>query len=133
MTHNNNHNWIGVLADATKQINHSYNRSIGMASSQVTKKNESEDWFNLYSKYIKRKPRRPKFKINDLVKIAKHKLWTDKSYDIGWSLETFKVKGILGLNLVPYYRLSDLHGEEIEGTYTDFDLQLVQRPENSDD
>lgn len=135
-THNNNHRWLGYEQDVADNINHSYNRSIGMASADVNKKNESLVWHRLYSKYIRIKnPIKPKFKVGDLVKISTRTLKDvfRKSYDVSWSTETYKVKEIKGRDLVPYFKLEDLDGEEIEGSYYNEELQLVGRPENSDD
>jgi hypothetical protein len=133
-TNRGKNNWIDVLDDVTNQINHSYNRSIKMSSVNVSKKNESEVWHNLYSKYINpKKKRKYKFNVGDLVKISKKRLIFDKAYEQGWSDETFIVRERHDSHLVEYYILEDTEHELIESTFSPFDLQLVKKFENSDE
>lgn len=134
-TLNGNHKWLGFEQDIANQINHSYNRAIKMRPVDVNKKNESQVWYNLYSKFIQTEPVKPRFRIGDLVKISTRTLKDvfQKSYDVGWSLETYKVASVRVIGSVPYYTLQDLHGNGIEGTFYNENLQLVGREENSDD
>ena len=57
----------------------------------------------------------PKFKIDDIVRISKHKNIFAKSYVPNWSEEVFVIKTIK--NTVPWpYVISDLNEEEFVGT-----------------
>lgn len=134
-THNGNHKWLGYEQHVADNINHSYNRSIKMRSIDVNKKNEGIVWSNMYSKFIKAKPIQARFKVGDLVKISTRTLKDvfRKSYDVSWSPETYKIKEVKRSASVPYYILEDLHGQNIEGTYYNEELQLVSRSEDSDD
>ena len=134
LTFQGNKKWFGLEQDIANQMNNSFNRSIKMKPVEVSKKNESQVWDNLYSKYITAKPGKPKFKVGDLVRISARTLKDifKKGYDVSWSTEIFKISEVRGLDLVPYYLLTDMNGEKIEGTYTDFDLQQVTSAEPKD-
>jgi hypothetical protein len=133
-THQGNHKWLGSEQDVESQINNSYNKSIKMRSVDVTKANESEVWYNLYSQYIG-KTAKAKYKPGDLVKISTRTLKDvfKKAYDVSWTIETFKVRDVKTIGSVVYYTLEDLEGEKLEGTYYEQELQPVSRPENSDE
>jgi hypothetical protein len=134
-THRKNHLWVDIYQDVAYSMNHSYNRSIKMRSVDVKKSNESQVWDNLYSKYINIKKVKPRYKVGDLVKISTRTLKDVfvKSFTPGWGLETFRINQIHTGISVPYYTLEDLKKEKIQGIYYNEDLQLVGRPENSDE
>jgi hypothetical protein len=134
-TFRNSHKWIDVYLDVAASMNNSYNRAIQMKSVEVNKHNQSTVWHNLYSKYFNVKKARAWYRVGDLVKISTRTLKDVfvKSYNASWGLETYKIKSIHTGISVPFYTLSDLNGEDIQGMYYNEDLQLVSRPENSDD
>ena len=134
-THQKNHKWLDVYQDVAHSMNNSYNRSIKMKSVEVKKSNESQVWDNLYAKYINVKKVKPKYKVGSLVKVSTRTLKDVfvKSFKPGWGLETFRIKQVHTGISVPYYSLEDLNKEDIQGIYYNEDLQLVGRPENSDE
>ena len=70
----------------------------------------------------------PKFKVNDQVRISKHKNIFAKWYMPNWSEEIFIIKKIK--NTVPWtYVLNDLNGEEIIGTFYENELQATNQQE----
>jgi copper homeostasis protein CutC len=73
-THTGKNNWVDSLEDLVKNINSSYNSAIKMTPDEVTKKNESEVFQNLYHKFIIMGKRKPKYQVGDLVKIANNKI-----------------------------------------------------------
>ena len=63
--------FLPVLQDLVLGYNRSYHSSIKMAPSKVTASNQEEVWNNLYSKRLNDKRLKPKFKVNDRVRLNK--------------------------------------------------------------
>ena len=80
------------------------------------KKNEGVVYFNLYGDMETLK-QKAKYKVGDKVRISKYKRKVfDKGYTPNWSEEIFTVDEIQ--STVPVtYRLKDLRGEEIKGSF----------------
>ena len=64
-THTKKFTWITFLENVTSNINNSYNSSIKMPASEVTKENESQVWYNLYGSLLTAKAIKPVYKPND--------------------------------------------------------------------
>ena len=60
--------------------------------------------------------KKPKFKINDKVRISLLKNTFEKSYTSNWSEEIFIIDDIKTSN-VHYYFLKDLSGEKLDGMF----------------
>lgn len=71
--------------------------------------------------------RKPKFKINDFVRISKYKHVFAKGYTPNWTTEIFKIKRVQQTNPVTYL-LIDLEGCDIKGSVYAEELQLVKDP-----
>ena len=80
--------FVNVLQALVKGYNESKHRSIGMAPTEVTLKNEREVWDRLYG--TKKKFKRPKFKVGDRVRLNKKHRTFKKSYLPGWTEEVFR-------------------------------------------
>ena len=82
---------------------------------------------NLYGDLIYSKPKEPKFSVGDTVRISKYKRKVfDKGYEANWTEEVFKITQIL--NTLPItYRLADLKGEEIEGSFYEEEMQKTSQ------
>ena len=64
----------------------------------------------------------PKFNVSDHVRILNYKKFFTKGYTQNWSEEVFAVSKIK--NTVPWtYVISDLNGENIDGTFYEKELQ----------
>ncbi|GFW00930.1 uncharacterized transposon-derived protein F54H12.3 [Trichonephila clavipes] len=112
------------LAEFNKGYNHSYHRSIKMEPVSVSRHNRKQVLKNLYGGLRNEKPKAPRFKIGDIVRINKQKLHFEKGYEQNWRRELFIVFEIV--QRIPIvYRLKDLQGEEIKGTYYEAELQKV--------
>src|SRR5947208_4807181 len=68
------------------------------------------------------KKNKPKFKLNDRVRIYKYQYKFTKGYVAKWSDEIFFVSEIVKTSPITY-RLKDLNGEEIEGRFYTQELQ----------
>ena len=66
-----------------------------------------------------------KLEIGDTVRIAKTKLQFEKGYESNWSEELFTISGRLP-RTPPVYKVKDLLGEEIDGTFYLQELQRVK-------
>ncbi|GFX14397.1 uncharacterized transposon-derived protein F54H12.3 [Trichonephila clavipes] len=90
----------------------------------VSRHNRKQVLKNLYGCLRNEKPKAPRFKIGDIVRINKQKLHFEKGYEQNWIRELFIVFEIV--QIIPIvYRLKDLQGEEIKGTYYEAELQKV--------
>jgi len=132
MTHSNSKNWVDSLQDIVKSINSTFHASIKMQPMQVTSKNESEVFSNLYDKFVRMKYKKPKYAVNDLVKIAKNRITFKKGYEAGYSEDTFKIIKILKRHPVNIYRLADSIGIELDANFHEEELIRVFTAENSD-
>ncbi|GFW44511.1 chromo domain-containing protein [Trichonephila clavipes] len=92
----------------------------------VSRHNRKQVLKNLYGGLRNEKPKAPRFKIGDIVRINKQKLHFEKGYEQNWRRELFIVFEIV--QRIPIvYRLKDLQGEEIKGIYYEAELQKVVR------
>ncbi|GFX07309.1 uncharacterized protein F54H12.2 [Trichonephila clavipes] len=90
----------------------------------VSRHNRKQVLKNLYGDLRNEKPKAPRFKIGDVVRINKQKLPFEKGYEQNWRRELFIVFEIV--QRIPIvYRLKDLQGEEIkENKISHFKTQL---------
>ena len=73
------------------------------------------------------KPEKPKFSVGDKVRISKYKRKVfDKGYTPNWTEEIFVIHDILLTNPLAY-KVVDLLGEEIEGSFYEKELQKAKQ------
>ena len=96
--------------------------SIKMTPIEANKKsNEGTVYFNLYGD-MEKVTSKPKFKIGDKVRIFKYKRNVfDKGYTPNWTEEVFTVDKIQYTNPITY-KLKDLRGEDIQGSFYEPEL-----------
>ena len=118
----NNTIWYNILNELVKKYNSTKHNSIKMTPIEASKKiNEGTVYFNLYGD-IEPSSAKPKFKINDMVRISKYKRDVfDKGYTPNWSEELFKVDKIQYTNPITY-KLKDLNDEGIQGSFYEPEL-----------
>ena len=98
-----------------------------MTPNQARKpENYGKVYWNLYIEgYVPKSPLsdRPAFKIGDTVRISKYKRKTfDKGYTPNWTEEVFIISEIRPTDPITY-KIKDLNGEEIGGTFYREELQ----------
>lgn len=140
LRHNKTDRYVDVLQDFADSYNNTSHRSINMKPSDVNSSNEKMLWWKLYKPkrpYTGRKnrPKIQKFKLKtgDLVRISYVRKSFQREYDNRWSGEIFKVVGRVHRNVrgngngnyPPLYKLTDYAGEEVTGTFYEFELQKV--------
>jgi len=80
------------------------------------RENENQVWKNPPER------KAPKFSIDDNVRITKKKSIFDKGYTPRWTEEVFVVSEIRYTDPITY-KLKDLNGEEIKGSFYEEELQ----------
>ena len=133
-TMQNNTVYIDILPKILASYNNSKNRSIGMTPNQARKpENYGKVYWNLYGDLraersdggVRKSPLsdRLAFKIGDTVRISKYKRKTfDKGYTPNWTEEVFVISEIRPTDPITY-KIKDLNGEEIGGTFYREELQ----------
>ena len=116
--------YLDMLPKILKYYNNTKHSSIKMTPIEASKKkNEGVVYFNLYGDMETLK-QKPKFKIGDTVRISKYKRKVfDKGYTPNWSEEVFTVDKIQYTNPITY-KLKDLRGEDIQGSF--YELELLE-------
>ena len=127
-TVNNNTVYWDKIDKLVDDYNNSWHSSIKMTPVEASKKkNESKVWSNLYGDLIYLKPGKPKFAIGDKVRISKYKRKVfDKGYTPNWTEEIFVIDKVLPTKPVTY-RIVDLMGEEIKGSFYEQELQKAKQ------
>ena len=126
-TDNNTYKYIDVLPDLVEDYNNTVHSSIKLTPKEASKKkNELTVWRNLYPDRYKKYNITPKFSVGDEVRITKKKKVFEKGYTTRWTEELFTIKEIRDTNPITY-KLTDLKGEEIEGTFYEPELQKTEQ------
>ena len=124
----NTKRYIDILPQIVKAYNNSFHRSIGMAPAKVTKKDENKIWAKLYGdgRY-----QRPKYRLNpgDTVRVSRVKGGFEKGYLPNWKEQHYRVEGTSG-NARRLYKLQNIRGEVVDGTYYDKELQHIGNNEH---
>ena len=115
--------YVDMLPDMVHSYNHSVNRSIKTKPVDVTAENEKKVWHTLYD-HDPVKNVKYKFKIGDQVRISKMKRTFEKGYLPNFSKEIFTISKQIPRD-PPVYKLKDLDGEELKGTFYEKELQKI--------
>ena len=101
--------YFDVLDNIANKYNNTVDRTIKMKPMDIT--SDSYAKYNEHCNVTK-----PKFKVDDLVRISKYKNIFAKRYTPNWSEEVFVVSKIK--DTVPWtYVISELNGEKIAGNF----------------
>ena len=121
---NNNTIYVDKIGELLKNYNSSFHRSVQMspvAASDI--KNTHQVVANLYSDEIYKQVKKPKFRIGDKVRISKYKRKLfDKGFTPNWTEEIFVIDDTLHTKPVTY-RVVDLQGETVTGSFYEPELQ----------
>ena len=121
---NNNTIYFDKIDKLLKNYNHSWHRSVKMAPLDASDiKNSNRVFANLYSDEIYKPVKKPEFRIGDRVRISKYKRKLfDKGFTPNWTEEIFVIDDILHTKPVTY-RVVDLQGEAVTGSFYEPELQ----------
>ena len=116
-------NWIDVLPTITKQYNNRIHSSTKPTPKDASlKKNEGFVYKNLLDKRNKIKP---KFQINDLVRVADLKKTFSKGDTTNWSYKLYKITEIIN-DTIPSYKINNLPERYNESLLKKTQLTLKQ-------
>ena len=124
-TKNNSTIWYNILPKLIKIYNNRYHSNVKVAPIKVNKSNEKYIKENIYT--YNKTSKKPKFKINDLVRISlkRRDLFDKPSSNIKWSEELFKIHSIKKSNVITY-KIKDLNDEIIKGNFYEKELQKTK-------
>ena len=115
--------WIDILPTITKQYNNKVQSSTKLPPIQASlKKNEGYVYKNLLDK---RKKVKPKFQINDLVRVADLKRTFSKGDTTNWSYKLYKITEIIN-DTIPAYKIDNLPERYNEALLKKTELSLKQ-------
>ena len=124
---NSTNNFINVLPDLVKEYKNTRHSSIKMTPVKASKKeNELRVRRNLYPEHLEMYDIKPKFSVGDKVRISKKKKTFEKEYTIRWTEEIFTIIEVKRTSPVTY-KIADLYGEEIKGTFYEPELQKTSQ------
>ena len=119
--------YIDVLPDLVEDYNNTVHSSTKLTPVEASKEeNQLKVWRNLYPDRYKTSRLNPKFSVGDEVRITKKKKVFEKGYTTRWTEEIFTIKEIRETNPITY-KLEDLQGEEIKGTFYEPELQKTEQ------
>ena len=120
---NNTHKYIDIIDTLVSLYNAKYHSSVKMKPKEASlKKNEARVYKNLYGDVIEPPETTSNFEVGDSVRISKKKAMFEKGYTPRWTEEIFKVYEVQMTNPVTY-KLEDLNGEKIDGSFYEAELQ----------
>ena len=121
---NNTKKYIDILDKLIDKYNNTKHRAIGCTPTVARQPSSYQQVFKkLYTKKVDvRRSISPKFHVGDQVRIVKKKSIFDKGYLPNWTEELFTVSSIKDTK-PPTYTIQDLHGEPIEGSFYEQELQ----------
>ena len=127
-TFKDDYTYLPILQDIADSYNKTYHRTIGMKPADVNQNNEEQVRLSIYfaqhpNNQGKAPKKRPfKFKINQYVRVSHLRGAFTRAYDETYSGEIFQVSKRYYRGTLPVYRLKDLHGEEIKGSWYSSEL-----------
>ena len=80
------------------------------------KENELRVWRNLYPEHFEIHDINPKLSVGEKVRISEKKKTFEKGYTTRWTEEIFTIVEVKRTSPMTY-KIADLNGEEIQGTF----------------
>ena len=126
-TANSSNVYMNVLSDLVKEYNNMRHSSIKMTPVKASKKeNELTVWRNLYPEHLEIHDIKPKFSVGDKIRISKKKKTFEKGYTTRWTEEIITIVKVKCTSPITY-KITDLNGEEIKGTFYEAELQKTSQ------
>jgi hypothetical protein len=122
-TEKETYRYIDKLQDFAWAYNNSVHRSIGMRPIDVSRDNQADLSAKLYG--IERKKKDYKFDIEDNVRVSHTRHPFRKEYYENFSGELFKIVGRDNKGEFPLYKLQDMNGEDILGSFYEQEISRV--------
>ena len=114
--------YVDILPDIINSYNSTIHSTTGMAPKDVA--NSHALYEKVYMPLVLKQARPPKFKysVDDAVRISYERMPFTRGYDQHYSEEIYKIQYRIP-SKPPRYRLTDLNGEEIKGSFYEEELQ----------
>ena len=113
--------YYDVLSDILLEYNNSFHNTIKMTPVEGSKKENEKDIYQRVFSFVECQDK-PKFKVGDRVRITKYKKHFEKGFTSNWTTEIFVIDKVLYTNPITY-KIKDLKGEEIIGSFYEKELQ----------
>lgn len=114
--------WLDTIPKIIKAYNSTPHSSHGFVPSLIKRKDYDNVLSNLYMKFALMKPKKPKYKLNDYVRISLKKLIFRKKYEANYSSEIFQVSKVHTVFPVVSYKLIDRSNRELDGSYIESEI-----------
>ena len=123
-TAHNTTEYYDVLDQIVNEYNNTFHNTIKMTPIEGSKKENESD---IYERVFQDKSsnKKAKLKVGDRVRIPKYKHKFKKGYERNWTSEIFVVDKVLDTNPITY-KIKDLKGEEIIGSFYENELQKTK-------
>lgn len=132
-TQTNSRDWVKILPSVLKFYNHKFHSTIQMSPTEASDpSNEPIIFARMYmSNPEKPKKKKPRFKVNDQVRISRTKNVFEKGYEPNFSYEVFTVSEVLNTDPVTY-KLVDYNGDPIAGSFYTEEMIKTKVPDHSE-
>ena len=136
--HRNNKKWIDIYKPIVQSYNKSNHSAIGRAPVDVTRETEGLTRGKLYYGEGRiYKPQLPLLKDRKnmtitkgaYVRLLKAKRTFEKGYTRRWTTEVFQISEVLSREQPTRYKVVDLKGEDVIGSFYANELQVIPPPE----
>lgn len=127
-TETNSLQWLSILPQLIDQYNRSKHRTINAKPIDVTLKNAKMIHKNIIASRKKGPPRKRKFHKGDIVRVSRQKNIFAKGYSANWTEELFEISNVQMTKPITY-KLQDLLGVPIRGTFYSEEIQRTQIPQ----
>lgn len=124
-------NYTSVLKNLVTSYNSRPHSVIGIAPSEVNKRNQSDIFEKQYGKYLAKKRKQFKFKYKDAVRITKLKGTFTKGHKQRWIKEHFFIVDRLETN-PPTYKLIDQNNNILSGAFYEPELVKIKLKNETD-
>lgn len=128
-TAKNTYKYLDVLQDIVHSYNNSKHRTTGMKPTEVTRNDVKKIKQKMYPPEVNLEVKF-KYRVGDSVRLAKEKYIFEKGYKQGWTDEIFEIVERVPRD-PPVYKVKDLSGETIVGTFYEQELQKVIKTDNT--
>lgn len=128
-TSTNSFIWLDALPKIISAYNLTPHSAHKFAPALIKKKDWDQVLNNLYIKFALIKEKKPKYEIGTPVRISRKKLIFRKKYEANYSDEIFYIHQVHTRYPVITYKLRDISGRELDGSYNELEL-IESIPEN---
>lgn len=128
------YDYLSFLETLLNDYNNKIHRSTGLPPNEVNESNRYDVMKKIYNLPPQKKrknstfyKKKALFKLNTLVRVSKNRSVFEKGYLPSYSTELFKISKVKQTN-PPTYVLKDLDGNEIDGSFYSYELQVTKHP-----